>query len=144
MQISIVIPLFNESESLPELMSWIDRVMQSNQYVYEVIMIDDGSKDNSWEVITQLRKQYATLKAIRFQRNYGKSAALNEGFKAAQGQVIITMDADMQDSPDEIPGLRKMILEERKKKRRETIIDVLDVEDYRLEFDEVSKDLEEN
>ena len=109
MQISIVIPLFNESESLPELMSWIDRVMQSNQYVYEVIMIDDGSNDNSWEVITQLRKQYATLKAIRFQRNYGKSAALNEGFKAAQGAMVVTMDADLQDSPEEIPEFFSMI-----------------------------------
>jgi glycosyltransferase involved in cell wall biosynthesis len=112
MQISIVIPLFNESESLPELMSWIDRVMQSNQYVYEVIMIDDGSNDNSWEVITQLRKQYATLKAIRFQRNYGKSAALNEGFKAAQGSMVVTMDADLQDSPEEIPEFFSMIQEQ--------------------------------
>jgi glycosyltransferase involved in cell wall biosynthesis len=112
MQISIVIPLFNESESLPELMSWIDRVMQSNHYTYEVIMIDDGSKDNSWEVITQLRTEYATLKAIRFQRNYGKSAALNEGFKAAQGTMVVTMDADLQDSPEEIPEFFSMIHEQ--------------------------------
>ena len=109
MQISVVIPLFNESESLPELMAWIDRVMQANQYTYEVIMVDDGSDDNSWQIIEQLKGSYASLKAIRFQRNYGKSAALNEGFKAAQGDIVVTMDADLQDSPDEIPEFYKMI-----------------------------------
>ena len=109
MQISVVIPLFNESESLPELMAWIDRVMQSNQFTYEVIMVDDGSDDNSWQIIEQLKGSYDSLKAIRFQRNYGKSAALNEGFKAAQGDIVVTMDADLQDSPDEIPEFYKMI-----------------------------------
>lgn len=112
MQISVVIPLFNEAESLPELMAWIDRVMQANQFSYEVIMVDDGSDDNSWEVIEVLKKSFASLKAIRFQRNYGKSAALNEGFKAAQGDIVVTMDADLQDSPDEIPEFYKMITED--------------------------------
>ena len=111
MDVSIVIPLFNEDESLTELSAWIERVMNAHQLSYEIIMIDDGSTDNSWNVIEQLRVQNQNIKGIKFQRNYGKSAALNEGFKAAQGQVIITMDADMQDSPDEIPELRKMILE---------------------------------
>jgi glycosyltransferase involved in cell wall biosynthesis len=110
MDLSIVIPLFNEDESLPELEAWIVRVMQANNYSYEVIMVDDGSTDNSWEVIQGLRNANPNVKGIKFQRNYGKSAALNEGFKAAQGDVIITMDADMQDSPDEIPELRKMVL----------------------------------
>ncbi len=112
MDLSVVIPLYNEEESLPELMGWIDRVMSANGYSYEVIMIDDGSSDDSWKVIEQLRSNNGNLKAIKFQRNYGKSAALNEGFKAAKGDVIITMDADMQDSPDEIPELRKMIVED--------------------------------
>lgn len=112
MQISVVIPLFNEAESLPELMAWIDRVMQSNQFSYEVIMVDDGSDDNSWDVIEDLKKSYNALKAIRFQRNYGKSAALNEGFKAAQGDIVVTMDADLQDSPDEIPEFYKMITQD--------------------------------
>ncbi len=111
MDLSIVIPLLNEDESLPELAAWIERVMLANNYSYEVIMIDDGSTDNSWNVIEGLRAKNSHIKGIKFQRNYGKSAALNEGFKAAQGEVIITMDADMQDSPDEIPELRKMILE---------------------------------
>ncbi len=111
MDVSIVIPLFNEEESLPELLSWIERVVNANQLNYEVILIDDGSTDESWNVIEKLCVANANIKAIKFQRNYGKSAALNEGFKAAQGEVIITMDADMQDSPDEIPELRKMILE---------------------------------
>ena len=110
--ISIVIPLFNEEESLPELSAWIERVMQANQFSYEVIMIDDGSTDSSWNVVETLRNANTNIKGIKFQRNYGKSAALNEGFKAAQGEVIITMDADMQDSPDEIPELRRMIVEE--------------------------------
>lgn len=112
MDISVVIPLFNEDESLPELAAWIERVMAANQYSYEVIMVDDGSNDNSWQVIEVLAQKNNCFRGIKFQRNYGKSAALNEGFKAAKGDVVITMDADMQDSPDEIPGLRKMILED--------------------------------
>ncbi len=110
MDLSIVIPLFNEDESLPELSAWIERVMMANNYTYEIIMIDDGSTDNSWNVIQQLSTKNNAIKGIKFQRNYGKSAALNEGFKAAQGEVVITMDADMQDSPDEIPELRNMVL----------------------------------
>jgi glycosyltransferase involved in cell wall biosynthesis len=113
MDISIVIPVYNEEESLPELCSWIERVMQENKFTYEIILVDDGSTDRSWEVAEDLRKSNPNIKGVRFQRNYGKSAALNEGFKAAQGEVVITMDADLQDSPDEIPGLRKMILEDR-------------------------------
>lgn len=112
MQISVVIPLFNEAESLPELMQWIDRVMQTNNYTYEVIMVDDGSKDNSWNTIQTLRASYPSLKGIKFQRNYGKSAALNEGFKMAQGDIVVTMDADLQDSPDEIPEFYDMITKE--------------------------------
>ncbi|MEP7165584.1 MAG: glycosyltransferase [Ferruginibacter sp.] len=111
MDISIVIPLLNEEESLPELTAWIERVMLANNYAYEIIMIDDGSTDNSWKVIEGLRNRNNHIKGIKLQRNYGKSAALNEGFKASQGKVVITMDADMQDSPDEIPELRKMLLE---------------------------------
>ena len=110
MDVSIIIPLFNEDESLPELAAWIERVVNANNLSYEIIMIDDGSTDNSWNVIEQLSTNNSNIKAIKFQRNYGKSAALNEGFKAAQGQVIITMDADMQDSPDEIPELRKLLI----------------------------------
>jgi len=110
MQVSVVIPLFNEDESLPELCSWITRVMDQEQLSYEVLLIDDGSSDNSWDVITQICAGNPAFKGIQFQRNYGKSAALNEGFKAAQGEVVITMDADMQDSPDEIPALRDMVL----------------------------------
>lgn len=109
MDISVVIPLLNEDESLPELSNWITRVMKENNFTYEVIMIDDGSTDNSWQVIEQIAKINTNVKGIKFQRNYGKSAALNEGFKAAQGDVVITMDADMQDSPDEIPELYNMI-----------------------------------
>jgi glycosyltransferase involved in cell wall biosynthesis len=108
--ISIVVPLYNEDESLPELTAWIDRVCNENAFSYEVIMIDDGSTDNSWKVVEALSQQFSTVKGIRFQRNYGKSAALNEGFKAATGNVIITMDADLQDSPDEIPALYSMIM----------------------------------
>ena len=111
MNLSIVIPLYNESESLPELSAWIEKVMLDNNYSYEIIFIDDGSNDGSWDVIESLRSKNENIRGIKFQRNYGKSAALNEGFKAAQGDVVITMDADLQDSPDEIPGLRKMILE---------------------------------
>jgi glycosyltransferase involved in cell wall biosynthesis len=109
MQISVVIPLFNEAESLPELMQWIDRVMQTHNYSYEVIMVDDGSKDDSWQTIQSLRTTYPSLKGIKFQRNYGKSAALNEGFKMAKGDIVVTMDADLQDSPDEIPEFYDMI-----------------------------------
>lgn len=112
MQISVVVPLFNEAESLPELMQWIDRVMQTNNYTYEVIMVDDGSKDNSWSTIQTLRTTYPSLKGVKFQRNYGKSAALNEGFKMAQGDIVVTMDADLQDSPDEIPEFYDMITKE--------------------------------
>jgi glycosyltransferase involved in cell wall biosynthesis len=110
MQISVVIPLFNEADSLPELMDWIDKVMRDNNFSYEVIMVDDGSDDGSWKVIENLSSNYIHLKGIRFQRNYGKSAALNEGFKAAQGEIVFTMDADLQDSPDEIPAFYDMIV----------------------------------
>ena len=112
MNLSIVVPLFNEEESLPELCEWIVRVVSENNFTYEVIMIDDGSTDKSWQVIEKIAQQNNNFKGIKFQRNYGKSAALNEGFKAAQGNVVITMDADMQDSPDEIPDLYKMIVDE--------------------------------
>jgi glycosyltransferase involved in cell wall biosynthesis len=112
MQISVVIPLYNEQESLPELVAWIHRVMLENGFSYEIILIDDGSNDGSWEVIDELRNQYDTLRGIKFRRNYGKSAGLNEGFSAARGEVVITMDADLQDSPDEIPELYRMIVED--------------------------------
>ena len=112
MDVSIVVPLLNEEESLPELCAWIDRVVTANNFSYEIMLVDDGSDDNSWQVIEQLRAKNPNIKGIRFQRNYGKSAALNEGFKASSGDVVITMDADLQDSPDEIPGLRKMIVED--------------------------------
>ena len=110
MDLSVVVPLLNEDESLPELCAWIERVMHENQWSFEVIMVDDGSTDNSWIVIESIAQKNPAFKGIRFRRNYGKSAALNEGFKAALGDVVITMDADMQDSPDEIPGLRSMII----------------------------------
>jgi glycosyltransferase involved in cell wall biosynthesis len=109
MDISVIIPLKDEAESLPELSSWISRVMDQHGFSYEVIFIDDGSTDDSWKVIQELKKNNSYIKGIKFQRNYGKSAALNEGFKAASGNVVITMDADLQDSPDEIPELYKMI-----------------------------------
>jgi glycosyltransferase involved in cell wall biosynthesis len=108
--ISIVIPLFNEDESLGELHQWIRKVMASNNFSYEVIYIDDGSNDKSWDVIQSLKKEDSNVKAVRFQRNYGKSAALHVGFDMAVGEVVVTMDADLQDSPEEIPDLRKMIL----------------------------------
>jgi glycosyltransferase involved in cell wall biosynthesis len=108
--ISVVIPLYNEEDSLPELCDWIVRVMNANNYSYEIILIDDGSKDKSWDAIEKLSEQNRSIKGIRFRRNYGKSAALNEGFIASQGRVLITMDADLQDSPDEIPGLYDMIV----------------------------------
>jgi len=110
--VSIVIPLYNEDESLPELCSWIEKVCVENNLTFEIILVDDGSKDKSWEVIRQLKKEIANIKGISFRRNYGKSAALNEGFKVAEGIVVITMDADLQDSPDEIPELYKMIATE--------------------------------
>ncbi len=109
MDVSIVIPLLNEEESLPELCAWIEKVVTQERLKYEVILIDDGSTDNSWKVIRELSEQNPNIKGIKFQRNYGKSAALNEGFKASQGDYIITMDADMQDSPDEIPELLKTL-----------------------------------
>ena len=112
LQLSIVVPLYNEAESLPELCSWIDRVMKENAFSYEMIFVNDGSNDNSWEVLKQLSTQYSTIIAISFARNYGKSAALHEGFSKASGQVVITMDADLQDSPDEIPELYRLITEE--------------------------------
>lgn len=112
MDVSIVVPLLNEAESLPELCAWIDRVAQAHQYTYEILLIDDGSTDRSWEVIQSLSEHNAHVRGIKFQRNYGKSAALNEGFKVVTGEVVITMDADLQDSPDEIPELRRMIVEE--------------------------------
>jgi glycosyltransferase involved in cell wall biosynthesis len=112
MDLSIVIPLINESESLPELTAWIEKVMIEQNYSYEVIYVDDGSTDNSWLVIEDLRTKNHNIKGIKFQRNYGKSAGLNEAFRAATGEVIITMDADLQDSPDEIPELRRMIIED--------------------------------
>lgn len=112
LDISVVIPLFNEDESLPELTDWIRRVMQANGYAYEIILIDDGSKDRSWSVIEELAENHPQIKGIRFRRNYGKSAALYEGFDAAIGNVVITMDADLQDSPDEIPELYKLIMDD--------------------------------
>ncbi|MEO9806318.1 MAG: glycosyltransferase family 2 protein [Reichenbachiella sp.] len=107
--ISIIIPLLNEEESLPELHSWIVRVMVQKGFRYEILFVDDGSTDNSWEIISQLAKENTHVKGIKFNRNYGKSAALNTGFKNANGEVVITMDADLQDSPDEIPGLYDQI-----------------------------------
>ena len=112
MDISVIVPLFNEDESLAELFAWIQRVMQENGFSYEVIFVNDGSTDRSWEVIEQLQAQHSEVKGIKFRRNYGKSPALYCGFERAQGDVVITMDADLQDSPDEIPELRRMIVEE--------------------------------
>lgn len=111
MDLSIVVPLLNEEESLPELCAWIRRVCNEAGYSYEIILVDDGSTDGSWQVIEGLHEENKNIKGIKFQRNYGKSAALNEGFKAAHGDVVITMDADLQDSPDEIPALRSMLLD---------------------------------
>lgn len=113
LDVSVVVPLYNECESLPELMAWIDRVCSGEKLSYEVIMVDDGSNDGSWQVVEQLKEQYGDkLRAIHFMRNYGKSAALYCGFEAAEGEVVFTMDADLQDSPDEIPAMRRMVLEE--------------------------------
>ncbi len=129
MDISIVIPLFNEEESLPELEAWIRRVMEEHNFSYEVIMVDDGSKDDSWKVVEALQAQNPNLRGIKFRRNYGKSAALNVGFQAALGEVVITMDADLQDSPDEVPELYRMITEDGfdmvsgwKKKRHDPVL----------------------
>lgn len=129
MNISIIIPLLNEQESLPELHKWIKKVMDENQYTYEVLFIDDGSTDQSWNVIDGLCQENPNVKGIRFFRNYGKSQALHAGFARAQGDVVITMDADLQDSPDEIPGLFKMVTEENfdlvsgwKKKRYDNVV----------------------
>lgn len=128
MDISVVIPLYNEDESLPELTTWIAKVMRENNFSYEILFVDDGSTDSSWAVIEELKKEYDAVKAIKFRRNYGKSAALNVAFAAAEGDVIITMDADLQDSPDEIPELFRRLNEEKldiisgwKKKRYDPI-----------------------
>ena len=112
MDISIIVPFLNEAESLPELIAWIQRVMQENRYSYEVLLIDDGSTDNSWETVRQTAASDTCLHGIRFRRNYGKSAALYEGFAAARGDIVVTMDADLQDSPEEIPEMVRMIREE--------------------------------
>ena len=112
MDISVIIPLFNEEESLPELYAWIERVMKANGFSFEVIFVNDGSTDHSWQVIQRLGSESDHVKGIKFRRNYGKSPALYCGFKQAQGDVVITMDADLQDSPDEIPALYKMIVED--------------------------------
>ena len=112
LDISVVVPLYNEEESLCELTSWIDRVMRAHDFAYEIVFVDDGSNDNSWDVIEKLSEEYSSVRAIRFLRNYGKSAALYTGFEAARGEVVITMDADLQDSPDEIPELYRMVTED--------------------------------
>ena len=112
MDISVVVPLFNEEESLSELCAWIHKVMQENSFSYEVLLIDDGSKDNSWQVIQKISSDLKYVEGIKFRRNYGKSAALNVGFSKAKGDVVITMDADLQDSPDEIPALYSMIMKD--------------------------------
>ncbi|WP_064967384.1 glycosyltransferase family 2 protein [Tenacibaculum ovolyticum] len=129
MNISVVIPLLNEEESLQELHNWIAAIMQSNNYLYEIIFIDDGSTDISWQVIEQLSEKNKSVKGIRFQKNYGKSQALDAGFGLAKGKVVITMDADLQDSPDEIPGLYNLIINENfdlisgwKKKRYDNVM----------------------
>ncbi|MCL3780509.1 glycosyltransferase [Prolixibacteraceae bacterium JC049] len=129
MDISVIIPLLNEEESLPELVSWISKVMSQNNFSHEIIMIDDGSTDSSWDVIQELAKNYDSIRAVRFCRNYGKSGALFTGFDMAQGDVVITMDADLQDSPDEIPELFQMVKEQGfdivsgwKKKRHDPVL----------------------
>ena len=113
MDISVVVPLYNEVESLPELTSWISRVMDENRFTYEIILVDDGSTDGSWDMIMKLKENNLFIKGFKFRRNYGKSAALNIGFEAAKGKVVITMDADLQDSPDEIPVLYRRITEDK-------------------------------
>lgn len=137
MDISVVVPLFNEEESLPELTDWIKRVMDENHFTYEIVMIDDGSKDNSWQVVEQLQKENPNVKGIKFRRNYGKAAALYCGFEEVKGDVVITMDADLQDSPDEIPELYDMIMKENydlvsgwKKKRHDPLSKTLPTKIY--------------
>jgi glycosyltransferase involved in cell wall biosynthesis len=110
LDISVLIPFFNEEESIPELLAWIERIMEENKFSYEIVLVDDGSKDNSWKLVEENRIRNANIKAIKFRRNHGKSAALNVGFHAVSGDVVITMDADMQDSPDEIPALYQMVM----------------------------------
>lgn len=129
MDISVVVPLFNEEESLPELADWIKRVMEEKNFTYEIVMIDDGSKDDSWQVVEDLQKKNPNIKGIKFRRNYGKAAALYCGFEEVKGDVVITMDADLQDSPDEIPELYRMVKEEGydlvsgwKKKRKDPVL----------------------
>ncbi|HKL31946.1 MAG TPA: glycosyltransferase family 2 protein [Tangfeifania sp.] len=129
MDISVIVPLFNEEESLPELADWIKRVMDENHFTHEVVMIDDGSKDDSWQVVENLQKNNPNIKGIKFRRNYGKAAALYCGFEEAKGDVVITMDADLQDSPDEIPELYRMVKDEGydlvsgwKKKRKDPVL----------------------
>ncbi len=129
MDISVVVPLYNEEESITELVDWIVKVMKSNNFTYEIIMVDDGSKDDSWKVIEKLQSENSNVKGIKFRRNYGKSAALFCGFDESRGNVVITMDADLQDSPDEIPELYRMIKQEKfdlvsgwKKKRRDPVL----------------------
>jgi glycosyltransferase involved in cell wall biosynthesis len=129
MNISVVIPLFNEEESLPELTRWIKQVMDPNQFTYEIIFVDDGSNDQSWKVIESLNRANPSVKGIKFRRNYGKSAALYAGFAEARGEVVITMDADLQDNPEEIPELYQMITEQNydlvsgwKKKRHDPVL----------------------
>ena len=112
MDISVIVPLYNEAESLPELTAWIERVMKENNFTYEILFINDGSTDESWDVIKDLQTKNSAVRGVCFRRNYGKSPALNTGFQRAQGDVVITMDADLQDSPDEIPELYRMITEE--------------------------------
>ncbi len=112
LDISVIVPLYNEEESLPELSGWIERVMNENNFTYEVIFVNDGSRDNSWKVVKSLSEKNSNIRGISFSRNYGKSAALHVGFKEANGKVVITMDADLQDSPDEIPALYKMIIQD--------------------------------
>src|SRR5690625_7981813 len=113
MQLSIVIPLLNEAASLPELYRWIVQVMEQNNYTYEILFIDDGSTDDSWKIISDITKQDSRIKGIRFLRNYGKSQALHAGFRLASGHVVVTMDADLQDSPEEIPELYNMIVDDK-------------------------------
>lgn len=129
MDISVVVPVYNEEESLPELAVWIKKVMEENSFEYEIVMVDDGSKDKSWQVIQNLEKENHSIKGIKFRRNYGKSAALYCGFDVVKGDVVVTMDADLQDSPDEIPELYQMITEEGfdlvsgwKKKRKDPVL----------------------
>jgi len=137
MDISVVIPLLNEAESLPELSSWIEKVMTNHNFSYEILFVDDGSTDSSWQIIHKLREKNQHIKGIKFRRNYGKSAALNTAFLVTKGNVIITMDADLQDSPDEIPELYKMIIDEKydlvsgwKKKRYDPITKTIPTKFY--------------